>query len=185
MPGPVADLSLPHLRCFVAVVDAGGFAEAGRRMGMSTSAMSKTIARFEAMYGLKLLHRSTHALSLTEEGEQLIGAAREAIRGIAALEASIGDLVASSVSGRVRVSAPVGFVRNRLVPLLPAFMAALPDVCLDLRASNEIIDLAEAGVDLAIRSGTLDGTPGQLAQSWFRYPWDLRENGRSAPALAG
>src|ERR1700726_3799575 len=44
MPGPVADLSLPHLRCFVAVVDAGGFAEAGRRMGMSTSAMSKTIA---------------------------------------------------------------------------------------------------------------------------------------------
>jgi DNA-binding transcriptional LysR family regulator len=50
-------------------------------------------------------------------------------------------------------------------------MAALPDVCLDLRASNEIVDLAEAGVDLSIRSWPLDGTPGQLAQSWFRYPW--------------
>jgi DNA-binding transcriptional LysR family regulator len=171
MPTPITDLSLVQLRCFVAVVDAGSFAEAGRRIGLSVSAISKTIARFEAAYGLKLLHRSTHALSLTEDGEQVIDAARVAIRSITALAAGLEDAASSGRAGRVRISAPVAFLRRRLVPLLPAFAAALPDVQLDLRAENEIIDLAESGVDLTIRSGALTRIPGHIAQPWFRYPW--------------
>lgn len=171
MSTPLAELSLPQLRCFVAVVEAGSFAEAGRRLGMSTSAISKMIARFEAAYGLKLLHRSTHALSLTEDGERLIDAAREAVRGVAALEASLGDVVSDGGAGRVRISAPVAFARCRIVPLLPAFVAALPGIHLDLRASNELVDLADAGVDLAIRGGSLEGIPGHVAQPWFRAPW--------------
>ena len=171
MPTPLSELSLPQLRCFVAVVDAGSLAEAARRLGMSTSTISKAIARFESGYGLKLLHRSTHALSLTEAGEQLIDAAREAIRGIVAFEDSLDDIVSTGAMGRVRISAPVAFVRCRLVPLLPSFITELPDVSLDVRASNETVDLAEAGIDLAIRSGPLDGIPGHIAQPWFRYPW--------------
>jgi DNA-binding transcriptional LysR family regulator len=102
---------------------------------------------------------------------RLLDAAREAIRGIVALEASLDDIVSTGAAGRVRISAPVAFVRCRLVPLLPSFITDLPGVCLDVRASNETVDLAEAGIDLAIRSGPLTGIPGHIAQPWFRYPW--------------
>jgi DNA-binding transcriptional LysR family regulator len=173
MPPSLADFSLVQLRCFVAVVDAGSFAEAGRQIGLSVSAISKTIARFETAYGLKLLHRSTHALSLTEDGEHVIDAARDAIRSLTVLATSLDDAATGGRAGRVRISAPVGFVRRRLVPLLPAFAAALPDVHLDLRADNDIVDLAEAGVDLTIRGGALKGIPGHIANPWFRYPWVL------------
>src|ERR1700710_84776 len=64
LPAPTADLTLTHLRCFLAVAAAGSFAEAGRRLGLSTSAVSKVIGRFESSSGGKLLHRSTHSLSL-------------------------------------------------------------------------------------------------------------------------
>jgi DNA-binding transcriptional LysR family regulator len=171
MSKPLAELSLSQLRCFVAVVDAGSFAEASRRLGMSTSAVSKTIVRFESAYGLKLLHRSTHALSLTEDGEQLIDAAREMIRSATALETSIDDLVSNAGIGRVRMTTPVGLMRQCVAPLLCKFIAVHPDIHLDLRASNEIVDLAQAGIDLAIRSGSLEGIPGHLAQPWFKFPW--------------
>lgn len=74
------DISFSQLRCFVAVVDAGTLAEAGRRLGMATASVSKAIARLEEAAGAKLLHRSTHALSLTEDGKRLIDPAREAVR---------------------------------------------------------------------------------------------------------
>lgn len=76
MSTPLAELSVVKLRCFVAVVDAGSFAEAGRRLGLSTSTLSKSITRIERTHGVRLMHRSTHALSLTEAGEQVIDAAR-------------------------------------------------------------------------------------------------------------
>lgn len=167
----MSELSLAQLRCFVAVADAGSFAEAGRRLAMSTSAMPKTIARFEAARGLKLFHRSTHALSLTEEGEVLIGPAREAIHGVAAAESALSDLAVPGATGRVRISAAVGLMRRRLVPLLPAFAEACPAIHLDLRASNERVDLAADGIDIAVRGGPLDGLHGHLAQQWFTYPW--------------
>lgn len=167
----MSELSLAQLRCFVAVADAGSFAAAGRQLAMSTSAMSKTVSRFEAARGLKLFHRSTHALSLTEAGELLVGPAREAIQGVAAAEAAFSDLAIPGTAGRVRISAAVGLMRRRIVPLLPAFAAACPDIHLDLRASNERVDLAADGIDIAVRGGPLDGLSGHLSQPWFTYRW--------------
>lgn len=171
MSPDLSGLSLIQLRCFLAVIDAGSFAEAGRRLGMTTSGISKTVSRLEAGHGLRLLHRSTHALSPTEAGERLIGVARAALRSVEDAEALLGELAGSAAAGRVRISAPTAFVRTCLVPILPGFLASHPDILLDLRASDTTVDLADAGIDLAIRSGSLDGLPGHIRLPWFVFPW--------------
>jgi len=162
------DISFAQLRCFVAVVDAGTLAEAGRRLGMATASVSKAIARLEEAAGAKLIHRSTHALSLTEDGERLIGPAREAIRAAGVFQQSA---VSRAPSGWVRISAPVALTRDVLAPLLADFMRSHPEIRLDLRASNELVDLARDGIDLAIRSGPLARVPGHLQTTWFKFPW--------------
>ncbi len=166
-----AGASLIQLRCYVAVVEAGSLAKAARRLGLTTSAMSRSIARLEASAGVRLLHRSTHALSLTEAGEQLLVPAREALDSFGRADALLAALAAEGSSGRVRISAPPAFMRTCLVPMLPSFLAEHPLVRLDLRATDAIVDLADAGVDLALRSGSLAGVPGHVGLPWFRFAW--------------
>lgn len=165
------DISLSQLRCFVAVVDAGSLAEAGRQLGMSAASVSKAIARLEQTSGVKLLHRSTHAVSLTQDGEQLVELAREVVRAAGAFSHSAGAQNQDGAAGWVRVSAPVAFTRDVLTPLLAEFSRESPAIRLDLRASNELVDLAKEGVDLAIRSGSLVRVPGHLQTTWFKFPW--------------
>lgn len=170
MPREPVDLSLSQLRCFLAIVDAGSFSEAGRRLGLSASVVSKTMARLEMAHGVKLLHRSTHAVSPTSEGMALIAPARAAEQALADVGEQLGHS-STDIGGWVRVTASVGFLRQCLVPLLPAIRDAFPGVRLDLRASNSMLDLADHGIDLAIRSGPLDGAPGHVRQRWFSCPW--------------
>jgi len=137
---------------------------------MTTSGVSKAIVRFEAEIGMKLLHRSTHALSLTDDGERLIDPARIAAASIAVLEETV-SAGAGGATGRVRISAPTALVRSYLVPALARFVALNPDIQLDLRSCDETVDLADAGVDLSLRSGPLQGVPGHVSVPWFRFPW--------------
>ncbi len=167
----LSGLSLVQLRCFLAVIEAGSFAEAGRALGMTTSGVSKTISRLEEAHGLRLLYRSTHALSPTEAGEQLLEPVRAALQGVAMAEARLADLASSPAAGRVRISAPTAFVRTCLVPLLPGLLALRPDIHLDVRATDQTVDLAEGSIDLALRSGPLEGLPGHVRQTWFSFPW--------------
>lgn len=160
-----------HLQCFVHVVDGGSFAAAGRRLGLSTSGVSKTISRLEAAKGVRLLNRSTHSLSLTPEGETLIGPAREAVRGIERVDEAFAAAAREGTVGRVRLGAPTAFLRGRLTPLLPALHAAHPDIVLDLRGSDEIVDLAEAGLDIALRTGSVEGVPGHLQRTLMSFGW--------------
>ena len=165
-----ADLSLFQLRCFLTVVDAGSFVEAGRRLGLSTSVVSKTLARLETVHGIKLLHRSTHAVSLTEDARPLVAPAREAAQALE-LVAQRLDATRASDAGWVRLTAPIAFLRHCLMPLLPALRHAHPGLCLDLRASNDLVDLASHGIDVALRTGSLDKLPGHVQQLWFTCPW--------------
>jgi DNA-binding transcriptional LysR family regulator len=165
------EISVPQLRCFVAVAEAGSVAEAGRRLGMSAASVSKAITRLEEGAGVRLLHRSTHALSLTDEGEALLGPAREAVHAAQAFEdaaahaADVGDV------GVVRVTAAVGLARNVLAPLMAEVARLHPGIRVDIRATNEIVDLADDGIDLALRSGSVANLPGHLQQIWFSCPW--------------
>lgn len=165
------DISLSQLRCFVAVVDAGSLAEAGRRLGMSTASISKAIARLEQTSGVRLLHRSTHAVSLTQDGEQLIEQARDVVVAASVFSRSAGVQTQESAAGWVRVTAPVAFMRDVLTPLFTEFSRENPSIRLDLRASNELLDLAKDGIDLAIRSGSLVRSPGHVQTAWFKFPW--------------
>lgn len=160
-----------QLQCFVRIVDTGSFAEAGRQLGLSTSGISKTIARLEEMRGVRLLNRSTHSLSLTPEGEELIGLAREAVQSIEQVDTALTTAARDGAQGRVRVSAPTAFLSACLAPLTSAFRLAHPDILLDLRGSDQMIDLAEDGVDIVLRTGTVDGIPGHLQRTLFDFAW--------------
>ncbi|MCU4161412.1 LysR family transcriptional regulator [Acidiphilium sp. AL] len=160
-----------QLTCFLAVAETGSFTAAGRRLGMTTSGVSKTISRLEQARAIRLLNRSTHAVSLTEDGERLLPLAREALRGIEKADAAISVASRDSVAGRVRITAPTAILTTCLVPLLPQFRAELPQIELDLRGSDRMVDLAEEAIDLAIRTGPLDGIPGHRAQILCDFPW--------------
>jgi DNA-binding transcriptional LysR family regulator len=165
------DLSLSQLRCFVAVVDFGSLTEAARQLGMSTGSMSKAITRLEESSGIKLFHRSTHALSLSHAGEGLVGAARDAVRAAGVFSKSAGLHHQDGAAGWIRLTAPVAFAREVLTPLLTEFSREHPAIHIDLRATNELVDLARDGIDLAIRSGSLADVPGHLQSLWFSFFW--------------
>ncbi|SEU26550.1 LysR family transcriptional regulator [Stigmatella erecta] len=165
------EVSVPQLRCFIAVVGAGSVAEAGRRLGMSAASVSKALTRLEEAAGVRLLHRSTHALSLTEAGEALLEPAREAVRAAEAFEEAAGHARGSGDAGVVHLTGAVGFVRHVLVPMLGELARLHPEIRLDVRATNEVLDLADCGIGLAIRSGSLAGLPGHIHQTRFTCPW--------------
>lgn len=157
--------------CFVRVVEAGSFAEAGRRLAMTTSGVSKAISRLEAEHDVRLLHRSTHALSLTDEGEQVLDDARDVLRGWERLGLAFSQAADGGRAGRVRISAPPGFTRACLVPVLPRLLNSHPEIRVEIQASYNLADLADAGLDLALRTGSLAGLPGHVSQPLFSSPW--------------
>ena len=163
--------SLFQLMCFVRAVDAGSFAAAGRRLGMTTSGVSKAISRLEAEHGVRLLHRSTHALSLTDEGEQVLDEARDVLRGCERLGLALSQAADGGRAGRVRISASPGFTRACLLPVLPRLLDTHPEIRVEIQASYDLVDLADEGVDLALRTDSLAGTPGHISQVLLSSPW--------------
>lgn len=169
MSRPTPTLSL--LRCFIAVADACSFAAAARALGLSASAVSHTIARFEAGSGVRLFHRSTHALSLTSEGERLLPLARAVCDAADTFDATLADITEDGAQGRVRIGAPTAFLRFGLVPALAALPQQGPGLQLDLRGSDEAFDLAADGLDLVVRGGHVDDVPGQLRRRLLSFRW--------------
>lgn len=135
---------------FAEVVERGGFAAAGRTLGIPKSRLSRRIAELEARLGLRLLQRTTRKLSLTQVGEvyhRHCMAIRE--------EADAADQAVahaqSAPRGLLRIACPVTLAQSTLGPLLPAFMALYPLVKVDMRVSNRAVDLIEEGFDVALR----------------------------------
>jgi len=143
---------------FVAAVETGSFAAAAERLHVTRSAVAKTIARMEARLDVRLLHRTTRSLALTEDGqgyyEHCLRALEELRAGEAALEPGRRE-----AAGRLRVSVPMLFGRRCVAPVLARLAAAHPRLELDLSFSDRQVDLIEDGFDLAIRNGEIgDGT---------------------------
>ena len=158
---------------FAGVVDAGTFAEAARRAGTTTSAISKSVGRIEQAHGVRLLHRTTHGLSLTSEGDQVLNEVRELLRQVERLDGSLAAIGTRGVSGRVRISAPSAFARACLVPLIPRLLDEHPDLAVELSLQDALADLGTDGVDIAIRSGSVQGLPGHLVRRLGTFPWIL------------
>lgn len=143
-----------EMSVFAAVVDAGSFVGASDALEMSKPAVSRHVAELEARLGVRLLHRTTRRLSLTEEGEVFYARCKELLGQLAEAEAEITSRTGKA-SGLLKVSAPVSFGLLHLAPLWAGFMARHPDVVLDVTLSDRMVDLVEEGFDLAVRVARL------------------------------
>jgi len=141
---------LQEMQSFCAVVDAGSFVNAAEALGVSKASVSRYVANLEARLGVRLLHRTTRKLSLTEEGSVFNTRCRELLSGIEEAEAEI-TAHSGSAQGLLRVSVPVTFGVQHLAPLWESFHVRYPKIRLEVTLSDRIADVVEEGYDLAIR----------------------------------
>jgi DNA-binding transcriptional LysR family regulator len=177
---------LSGIREFVTVVEAGSFAAAAARLNLSRSAVGKAVARLEARLGVRLCHRTTRVLSLTEDGfafyERCTRALRELDEAEQALESGRAE-----PAGKVRVTVPVVFGRHCVAPILYDVAREHRGLVLEIAFTDRPVDIIEEGYDLAVRNGTLPKDPGLMTRTLARQrmsvcasPAYLERRGRPA-----
>jgi DNA-binding transcriptional LysR family regulator len=142
------------MAAFVAVADLQGFAPAARKLGLSPSNVTRLIAALEDRLGARLLQRTTRSVTLTDVGARYLERARRILADVEEAEIS-AQAERTRPSGRLVVSAPIGFGRLHVSPVMSAYLQRYPEVSGELRLSDRIINLVEDGVDLAVRIGQL------------------------------
>ena len=176
-----------ELAVFVAVVQSGAFAGAAVQLGMTPSAISKSISRLEARLGITLLKRSTRRLALTDEGQRLFDRAVSILAEIEDAEREASSRAAPT--GRIRINSSASYVVHRLAPILPEFLRQYPQISLDIIQSDAVADLLVDGSDVAIRAGVLADSAlvarslGKTSFVFVAAPSWIEGNGRpSSPA---
>ena len=142
--------SLNGFIVFVQVAETRSFVAAGRLLGVSASAVGKSVARLEARLGARLFHRSTRSITLTAEGSQFLERSRRILAEIEAAELELSQ-AATAPRGRLRVSLPL--VSALVLPVLAEFMRQYPDIELDLDFTDRMVDVIEEGFDAVVRTG--------------------------------
>lgn len=170
-----------ELEVFAATVQRGSFSAAGRALGLTPSAVSRTIDRIEARLGVRLMLRTTRLLTLTAEGQSYLGAARRILADLDDAEREIADQGAPR--GRLRVSAALAHGRQCIVPLLGEFAALYPHILVDISLTDAIADIYGGHADVAIRFGVLADSPltarrvGQTGRTIVASPEYLARHG--------
>ncbi len=136
---------------FVAVVENDGFSAAARKLGVSTSAVSKRINQLEQHLGVRLLHRTTRKLSLTEAGERYFEHAVQALTAAGQANDAVTEMQGEP-QGKLKISSPMSFGRLHVAPLIPKLMRRYPKLRIDLVMDDRKVDLVAEGFDVAIRS---------------------------------
>jgi DNA-binding transcriptional LysR family regulator len=139
---------------FVDVVEAGSFAAAGERLGVTRSAVAKIVARLEQRLGVRLLQRTTRSLNLTDEGLAYYEQCRRVLADLGAAEAAL-DAGRREPAGRLRVSAPVLFGRQCVAPVLRELVERHAQLDIEMSFSDRVADLVDESFDLAVRIGAL------------------------------
>src|ERR1700686_11413 len=142
------------MQAFGAVADLRGFAPAARKLGQSPSNVTRLIAALEDRLGARLLQRTTRSVTLTDIGTRYLERVRRILGDVEEAEAA-AEGERSRPSGRLVVSAPVGFGRLHVSPVMSAYLKRYPEVSAELLLSDQMINLVEDGVDLAVRIGHL------------------------------
>ena len=142
------------MQTFNAVVDAGSFVKAADALKMSKAAVSRYVVELEARLGVRLLHRTTRRLSLTDEGQVFYARSKELLTELQEAEDEVTSH-SNAASGLLRINAPVTFGTLHLAPIWGQFMAEHPKVSLDVTLADRQVDLIEEGFDLAIRIAAL------------------------------
>jgi DNA-binding transcriptional LysR family regulator len=143
------------METFVSVAQRGSLSAAAAAEGVAPAVIGRRMDALEARLGVKLLVRTTRKLTLTFEGSAYLEDCQRVLHDFHNAEASV-SLGGVKASGHVRMTAPAGFGRRHVAPLLPAFLVANPDVSVSLELSDGLSDIVTDGFDLAVRLGTLD-----------------------------
>src|ERR1700748_673996 len=162
------------MQAFVTVADLKGFAAAARKLRLSPSGVTRLIAALEDRLGARLVQRTKRQVALTDAGARYLERARRILADVEEAEiAAEGER--ASPSGRLVVSAPLGFGRLHVSPVMSAYLKRYGDVSAELRLEDRVVSLVEDGIDLAVRIGYLadsslvarqvGGVPGVLGGS--------------------
>jgi DNA-binding transcriptional LysR family regulator len=169
---------LGDLNAFVAVARAGGFREAARASGGSASGYSEAVSRLEARLGVRLLNRTTRSVAPTEAGARLLDRLGPALGEVeAALD--VVNLFRDRPAGTLRLNVPVSAARLVLPRIVPGFLAAYPDICLEITAEDSFVDILAAGCDAGIRYDE------RLEQDMIAIPIGPREQRFATAASPG
>lgn len=142
------------MRLFTSVVAAGSLSEAARRAGLTPATMSRRLASLEDSLGVRLLNRTTRMLSLTEAGQVYLSRAKRILADVEETHQMVTQLE-KSPQGTLRVHAPRPFGQRRIAPAIREYCRRFPGVTVELTLMDALIDLMEAGADIAIRIGQL------------------------------
>jgi DNA-binding transcriptional LysR family regulator len=154
MESPLERSQLDGLVVFLAVAELRGFRAAGRRLGVTPSAVSQAIRALEGRIGAPLFTRTTRSVGLTEAGERLLAYARPAVDMLSAGLGAASSL-GSQISGRLRINTPRASLPLLINRLLPGFLDLHPDVQLELVGDDGLVDVVDGGFDAGIRLGDL------------------------------
>jgi DNA-binding transcriptional LysR family regulator len=154
--------TLSSIESFVRSAELGSFSAAARRLSLTPGGVSKNVAKLEADLGVRLLHRSTRSLTLTEAGEQFLA---QVSGGLDAIQSAIASTstVAGQPAGTLKVGMAMAFGRDHILPLLGEFLQSYPAIRPDWRFDNRQIDLIAEGFDVAIGGG-IDIAPGVVVR---------------------
>jgi DNA-binding transcriptional LysR family regulator len=154
---------LGGITAFVTTAQQGSFTAAAERLGLTKSAVGKSVSRLEDRLGLKLFQRSTRRLSLTPDGERFLNSCQNAIDILEQAEAELTSHILQP-AGRLRVDLPAAFGRQRILPILLQITRKYPELALTITFSERFVDLIEEGVDLVIRIGELADSSALVAR---------------------
>lgn len=142
------------LREFVSVVEQGGFTAAANQLHVSTSYVSRQVTRLEQRLDVRLLHRTTRTVRLTEMGQVYYERSREILDQLQALESEMADLQ-EKPRGLVRITAAGEYAEQFVAPAIAEFVMKYPEVSIDLDTSMQVVDIVEQGFDIAVRMSAL------------------------------
>lgn len=146
-------MHLDDIALYVRIVELGTLSAAARERNVPVSQVTRALARLESQCGARLLHRSTHGLSLTDEGDTFLAHARRLLDVEAELNSALSGRLAGP-SGWVRMSVSTITAQALIVPALPSLYERHPQLHVDLSADDRIVDMAREGIDIAIRTGS-------------------------------
>jgi DNA-binding transcriptional LysR family regulator len=146
--------NLSDIITLVRVVESGSFVQAAQGLGVTPSAVSKSVSRLEERLGVRLLNRTTRSLSLTDAGNSFFMRCRDLVGQLREAEDEVAA-TSQRPRGRLRVDMPHALARDFVIPALPRFLAQYPEITLQISLNDRIVDIVDEGIDIAVRVGRL------------------------------
>ncbi len=147
-------MNVDHLKLFVRVAATQNISMAGSELGLSPAVSSAHIGKLEAALGVRLIHRTSRRVSLTQDGQAFLPHAQDVLDSVEMARAAVG-VGSASPQGHLRVAVSASFGRMHLIPAMGEFLALYPDLRVDVHLSDRMVDMVEGGFDVAVRDARL------------------------------